>query len=484
MDFEEKVKSEIVERYKSHVKNKLMQQGVDVSPGNVLHDLFFRKHVELISPLVYEINEYKHKQDFTKPDRLTFEDMVKFAGNFFVNVRNGEVSSGSVRLYFSIPVDITIQKGTKFQTVSGLGFLAKRDTNISAQAMVSNTDRFFYYVDVEIESENEGERYNVSEGEIVSCSNSFVTNRAAKISNPQAVTGGSNLETAESLYHRIMNSLAVRNLANEPSIRTSLFNVNPAVKRTKIIPTGDPDMYRDRVVISGTEHRVGNKVDIYVESLGIKEMARKIEKTNAGAFIDFGFEEEGMPVVLRIVRIELTDPTGNVTSTLPPSGWTFEQKLHNENSARQESRIRLTGSTGPNFYRVVYIGDEELGKMQEYVDRKDVRMPVGDNLVKGFKVSFAKGNITYKGHAPEQEMKHDMADFFRLYTREKFKVSDLVDSMYRAGATYVKLPIQLTIDRDETFSPRTQTVNDSYDLRFDETVLLHPTDLKFIKEDD
>lgn len=481
MDFEEKVKNEITDHYKKELNSNLASQGVDVSPGNVLHDLFFRKHVELISPLIYEIGEYKYKQDFTKPDRLTFEDMVKFAGNFFVNVRAGKTARGSVRLYFSVPIDISVPKDTRFQTVSGLGFLSVEDVNISAQSMITQTERFFYYLDVPVISEKEGERYNVSAGEIVSCSNSFITNRAAKISNPQATSGASNLETVHSLYQRIMNSLAVRNLANEPSIRTSLFNTHPSIKRTKVIPTGDANMYRDRVTISGIEHRVGNKVDIYVENSGISQKRKEIEKTQSGSVIPFGYnKEENVPVVLRITKVEVTNVQGGAAQEV---GWSYKQKLHNENSARQEGEITLSNSS-PGFFRITYLGDDELGKLQERVDDPDVRMPVGDNLVKGFKISFAKGAVHYKGPTPENEMKHDMEDFFRRYTRDKFKVSDLVESMYRAGASYVKLPIQLTIDRDETFSPRTESVNDSYALRFDETVLLHPTDLKFIKEDD
>ena len=148
---------------------------MDVSPTTITHDLFLRKFVELVGPLERQIEEYLEKLDFTNFDKLTMGDLTKFAGNFFVTVRQGEHADGYVRLFFPNPVDVIVPKGTTFTTAEGdRRYIAQpreetTQTNqrVTADEMINNVSGLYYYADIWVVAEDIGEQYNAEPGEIL-----------------------------------------------------------------------------------------------------------------------------------------------------------------------------------------------------------------------------------------------------------------------------------------------------------------------------
>ncbi len=254
MNFEEKTKREL----------ELM--GVDTSPTSIVHDLFIRKHVDLISPIFEKVESYLERMDFTDYDKVSPEDMKRWAGNFLLAPKEGEKSRGVIRLYFGNPVNITVREGTIFTTLTGLRFKNQAQVKVDADEMVSYTTGIYYYVDVDVVSEGVGETQNLEAGTSFTCSDPTIASMALRIENTVKFQGGEDPETPQELYNRLRHSLAVRSLANDPSIQTVIRDAFPAVTKIYTVPTGSEEMFRDRLMVdingSPTEVRVGNKTDI------------------------------------------------------------------------------------------------------------------------------------------------------------------------------------------------------------------------------
>lgn len=488
--------------FEEKIKNDLTRQGVDVSPTTITHDLFLRKFVELVGPFERQVEEYLEKMDFTNFDNLTMGDLTKFAGNFFVTVRQGEVADGYVRLFFPNPVDIIVPKGTIFTTAEQdrrymaqpREETAQTNQRVTADEMINNVSGLYYYADIWVVAEDIGEHYNAEPGEVTRCNNLAIAAMVTKIENVVPFRGGTNNETPSSLYYRTRNSLAVRNLANDPSIQTSIKNNFPFVTRIYTVPTGGEEMERDKLIVdlpnSGpTEVRIGNLTDAYVES-SLSTVKTAIIYNGEKSSIPFGYGvelEEGAveDVVFRILRVEPTDASGEITGDAF-SEWEFRQKEHHENSTRQESELVIThpdyvlggGNAPPLFFRVEYIGSDYIASIQSFIMQEHIRMPVGDILVKGFELSLLSGDIEYKGDVEVADVIVALRTFFERHEEPELEISDIVDVMYRAGATKVRLPIALSISPKDGVDIE---FDNAYPLETTETFVMHPYHFKISK---
>ena len=492
-------RGERVNNFEEKIKNDLTKKGVDVSPTTITHDLFLRKFVELVGPLERQIEEYLEKLDFTNFDKLTMGDLTKFAGNFFVTVRQGEHADGYVRLFFPNPVDVIVPKGTIFTTAEGdRRYIAQpreetTQTNqrVTADEMINNVSGLYYYADIWVVAEDIGEQYNAEPGEITRCTNQAIAGMVTKIENVVPFRGGTNNETPSSLYYRTKNSLAVRNLANDPSIQTVIKNNFPFVTRIYTVPTGGAEMERDKLIVdlpnSGpTEVRIGNLTDAYIESsLSVTKSVIIFNEEKSVIPFGYGVELDEGPikdVVFRVLKIEPVDALGEIVGE-PFSEWEFRQKEHHENSTRQESEIVILhpdysfpdNSAPPLFFRVEYIGSDYIAAIQEFVLQEHIRMPVGDILIKGFGLSLLSGDIEYKGDVEVADMIVALRTFFERHEEPSLEISDIIDVMYRAGAKKVRLPISLTISPKDGVDI---TFDNAYPLETTETFVMHPYHFK------
>ncbi len=487
-------RGENVNNFEEKLKNDLAKQGVDVSPTTIAHDLFLRKFVEFVSPFEKRIQEYLDKMDFTNFNKLTMGDLTKFAGNFFVSIEQGKAADGYVRLFFPAPTDVIVPKGTVFMTTDeSKRYIARSkedetqaNQRITAEEMVSNVSGLYYYADIWVEAEEIGEEYNVEIGTITKCQNQAISGMATKIENTAPFRSGTNNETPSSLYYRTKNSLAVRNLANDPSIQTVIKNNFPFVTRIYTVPTGGAEMERDKVMIDLPEHgptevRIGNLTDAYVESsLNITKSI--IIFNDEKSTIPFGYGAESIEgaikdVIFRVLKVQPVDVSGEIMGEAFDE-WEFHQKEHHENSTRQTSELVILHpdyineeGAPPLYFKVEYIGSDYIADIQQYVLREDVRMPVGDILIKGFEVSLLSGNIEYKGEVDVADMILALRTFFERHDEASLEISDIVETMYRAGASKVRLPITLSI------SPKDGEhieFDNAYPLETTETFIMHP----------
>ncbi len=481
--------------FEEKIKNDLITQGVDVAPTTVVHDLFLRKFVELITPLEKEVGEYLERMNFTNFDKLTMGDLTKWAGNFFVSVKQGETADGPVRLFFHNPTDVIIPRGTIFTTEDGQRRYTAQtredpsqpNQKITADEMISNVSGLYYFMDVWVVAQSVGEKYNAAPGEVTRCTNQAVSNMAVKIENVIPFRGGVNPETASSLYYRTKNSLAVRNLANDPSIQTIIKNEFPFVTRIYTVPTGGTEMERDKKIVmlpeSGpTEVRVGNLTDVYVESSENVTKSAIVFNNERNEF-PFGFGTETIDgviedVVFRVLKVEPTESTGETIGE-PFDEWQFKQKEHHENSTRQESTLKITHPdysssseiAPPLFFKIEYIGSDYLAGIQNFVQQEHIRMPVGDILIKGFQLSLLLGYIEYRGDIEVPDLIFVLKDFFEKHNEPVLEISDIINVMYQAGVSKVRLPIELTMIPEDG---NDYVFDNVYPLKTTETFIMHP----------
>jgi len=364
--------------FEAKIKNDLTKQGVDVTPTTVIHDLFLRKFLELHAPFEEEFNSLLERMDFTNFGKLTDEDLIKFAGNFFVTRKEGVKASGYVRLFYPLPTDVTVPLGTVFfDETNTRRYVTETEQSITSDEMVTNIDGIYYYFDVQVVAEKPGSSHNAEIGEITQCNNIVVSSQVTKIENLVAFTNGKDPEDAKELFERTKESITVLNLANNKSINKVIRDRFADVTKIYVVRAKHDEMYRDRLTVDingvPTEVRVGNMVDVYVDSLQT-QVLRTVVYNHGQDEIPFGygaldFQDNPIPnVVFRILAVRVSDVNGEIIGDeLPADGWSYTQKEHHENSTRQEGVLTILDPnyTGSNqYFEIEYFGSPYLPHIQ------------------------------------------------------------------------------------------------------------------------
>lgn len=472
MDFREKLISD------------LEQAGIEVLSNNIVDDLFVKKYKELNQPLYEEILKFPEKLSFTDFESSDREDMEKFAGNFFVDVSDGERASGEVRLYFMEPDDSFVARGTRFATEDGQVFQATEDFEITKEDMESQVDGIYYYQSIEVLAGGTGEEFNVEPGEISICTNPIIMSRASKIENPFMIENGVDPETPRELYNRVQNSISDRTLANDPGIQSLLRKDFPSsINDIYNVRTGHVHMKRDITMIGNRAHRIGNKHDIWIDADDLYEEEVVLEKTE-DRYINLGFSisdlgpeigEKGFEyiahdiddepidkIVVDINKVEALDGSGEVLEEIEDVQ--FTQEDGQENSVRQRSVLDFDGTTYDDTIadvKVSFVTSRAIVEIQKYVNDTSTRMPVGDALVKHFELIPLYGTIYYRGGEDELDLQEKFIEFLKSYDYNALRaekeqddgrpfsriieVSDFIHALKEHDVDKIKLPISFEV---------------------------------------
>jgi hypothetical protein len=493
--------------FKEKVRRDLNDIGVDVTLNNTVDDLFTKKYLQLNEPIKIEIDNLPKKLSFLNFNELEKDDQEMFAGNFFVDVSSGEYAQGAVRVYFDSPTDLTVKEGTGFATDNDLRFSAIKDTQITSTEMANYSEGMYYYHELEVIAEEKSDEYNIDPKAITTCLNPIIESRAVQISNPYGFNNGAGVEPPEKTYERVQDSISVRNLSNEPAIKSVLKN-KFASTIINIFPirTGDELMRREIEVINNKEYRVGNMHDIWVENNDLAEYEFDITKTEDPT-VNFGFSigdlgtemfenghtytaknSQGEPidmVIVRALEVSALTSDGEVTGTI--NGVDFIQSLFTENSVRQKSILDFTGTTYENVVsdiRIRALASPAIPQMQKFINDPKNRMPVGDPLIRHFELFPLYGIIYYRGEIEELELQEKINYFIKYYhynetrasseysnygepMRRIFEVSDLISTLYAENVEKVKLPMTLELDTPYITLDNPISFNSNYDTYVD-----------------
>lgn len=330
--FAEQDTSDFLEFLKTRVEE--YDPDIITSEGSANYDILIGPLSSILEPLQKEINNLRQWQSLKNYQSMPTEEMDSLVANFFLTRNEGAKSTGTVRVYFNEPVTAMFNTFSKFLTKSGLAFVPSEVQMIQADVMSFNQEGNLYYVDVLVEAEEEGLKYNILSGQIISAENLPVS--YVKVVNMGAFTGGSNKETNEALYTRSLDAITVRNLVSKKSIRHNILSSFPRVEDIQVVGAGDSEMERDlepfginttttvtqvvsggriistdSVSTSGTNYiHVLGKSDVHIYTQDYIENYIDLVPLSAGLSVSLSSSppyQVSMPL-LRVVDVERLDP--------------------------------------------------------------------------------------------------------------------------------------------------------------------------------
>lgn len=241
--------------------------GLDLRPGTPFADLFLTSTAVAYNVIDQEVQHDRIVSYLSNWQSMTLEELQLLASNFFVNYASGTFSTGSVRVYYSSPVDFMATPLSNFYSSAGYAYKPVTPVVVTKDEMSLNRDGLLYYVDVEVSATSTGSMYNItSSGQIVNADGipDFV-----RITNLQPFSNAQDPMTLDQFYSVIANSLTTRDFVSKASIFATLMQHFPYINRLTVVGYGDPEMTRDivRYSPSGTMH-AGSMIDVYLDFNG------------------------------------------------------------------------------------------------------------------------------------------------------------------------------------------------------------------------
>ena len=272
---------------------------MDVSNFSGIRDLVIRPMKTMLEPIRREINGVKLRQSILNADQMTKEELNILLENFFLSVRDGNLATGVVRIFFSTPQSIVVPSTASFFTDAGLEYIPVASSAISSSEMAFNFSNNEYFFDVDVEAIDVGSTYNIGSGQIIRVDGVL---SATRVTNRLPITGGTAQETNQEAVTRAKSSITVKNLSTKRGVKTLLNETFPTIEDVKVVGFGEPEMLRDivegpvsvsnvpggvpntNVDVSANIH-IGGKTDVYVKTPDNTLSANTIEVQN---ITDFG----------------------------------------------------------------------------------------------------------------------------------------------------------------------------------------------------
>jgi hypothetical protein len=255
-------------------KAKEFNPNFATSEGTAIRDLFVKPFSVIFQPIVDEILKVRANLSLADAASLEDADLDRLAANFFVTRKAGSKSIGTVRLFFSEPVDEFVSQGTIFLAANGVRFVASADVTITSSGLRLNTFGDLFFKDIPSEAELAGGSGNVAANLI---SDLLVgSDKIVDVSNPSPFTGGSDVETNEQLLDRLSIAITFRNLINKPGAKLILLENFARLMDVFVVGFADKHTILDEFIgvgdgvtldyrLSETEDVIGTTVDVSID---------------------------------------------------------------------------------------------------------------------------------------------------------------------------------------------------------------------------
>jgi hypothetical protein len=215
----------------------------DVRQGTAFRDMVIKPLSVFMQPYRDQANVIKRNLSLENYEAMTGEEMDSLTSNVFVGRRVGTNSEGTVRLYLTEPVAITVTTDTQFQTSDGLIFNPKETMTFTAEEVILNVEGLFYFADVPAVAEESGTQYNIAAHSIVFISGG--PTEVVKVDNLTSFSQGVDIEDNATLHQRAKESIAVRDLVIKKAISAVLLENFNTLREIAVAGYGDPEMQRD-----------------------------------------------------------------------------------------------------------------------------------------------------------------------------------------------------------------------------------------------
>lgn len=228
--------------------------------GSVVRDVFITPISQVLGNFYTEVDRVSDSQS---PLTAEDEDLVRLGENFMVFRRGATKSRGSVKFFTpTLPTsDITIPIGTVVATRANSNRQVYRFLTVQTGVIYSayaanyyNSDTGNYEITVGVESEREGEEFNVSAGTVKTLIDSI--SGISGVTNDSAMTGGSDEESISSVKDRILAKLTGTYVGTSNGYYTNITEVT-GVEDVLVVGSESANMTR----------KYAGGVDIYVKGI-------------------------------------------------------------------------------------------------------------------------------------------------------------------------------------------------------------------------
>jgi hypothetical protein len=241
---------------------------LDLRPGTPFNDLFITSTASALNIVDQEVQQDRTVSYLSNWQNMTMDQLQLLASNFFIAYPSGTYSSGSVRVYYSAPVDFMATSLSNFYSSQGNTYIPLNPVIVSAQQMTLQMDGSLYYADVVVIATSTGSAYNItSSGQIISADNIPLY---VRVTNRTPFSNGTDAPTQAQFYAMIQNSLTTRDFVSATSIYSILTQTFTNINNATVCGYGDPEVVRDIVWYSPTgSMHAGSMVDVYLDMNGV-----------------------------------------------------------------------------------------------------------------------------------------------------------------------------------------------------------------------
>lgn len=442
---------------------------LDLREGTALRDTAIRSSATLLALMRKGLSYYFTINTLSNATDSTPEETVdSILSNFFLVRKEGSNSIVRARMYFAIRKDVTISSSFYFSTNNEQFFYPVETTSVSATDLLLDSTKDLYYFDVDLKSEEPGEAYNISEGELLyfSIFDPFFVGSDILFLKQQSIPRESNT----SFVDRANTAVSTRNLINSPSIDARIQETFNLFSNITSVGMGEPEMVRDLVTVRTgnppqfVDIHIGGHVDVYVQSqIEQKEEDFDVTFNNSGVILS---GSNSGAFAIEVVSMELPDTTVLTTSD-------FDYRVNVKNydlqgeplepiydlglSSKQETLIEVSeigGSFNPAWdgakLKVRYRKVTGLSSLQSFFDESLSRVLCANLLARSYEISSLDINIAT--HTSSAISVASAYEFVKQYVSslkpgDPFVVSEMLEVLSRdAGIQNIVVP-------DGTVSP-------------------------------
>jgi hypothetical protein len=241
---------------------------LDLREGTALRDMVIRPSATLLAMVNKALVFYFTQNTISGVTDETPKVFVdKLLSNWFAERREGNKAVINARLYFAKAKNILISSDTFFSTDGILKYFPISQASFSSSQLTFDVGSNEYYLDIDLEAEDVGKNYEVSNGSLLYFSNFDSYFLHAEINFLRSA--GTESETNTEFIDRVRSEISTRNLINVPSIASNLLDNFPIISGVHSIGFGDSEMIRDYIKVqppslgAPTWIHNGGAVDIY-----------------------------------------------------------------------------------------------------------------------------------------------------------------------------------------------------------------------------
>lgn len=231
------------------IRDRLVQEFPDLASdnGGMVEDILSKPSQLLLEPFKRQIELVRLGGSFQNADVMSESEADALGANWFTDRDTGDFASGPVRIFYSQPSTVRCGTDKRFFTGDGLSFFPIQNYSITAQQMAFNRQGNFFFLDITVRAEVEGDNYNIPRGAI-----NGVEEMAGvvKVANLTDFVTGDPKETNSEYISRIEDSLTDRSFVTKRGILARTPSLFDSVRALQVVGAGDPGMDRD--ILTGT----------------------------------------------------------------------------------------------------------------------------------------------------------------------------------------------------------------------------------------